>query len=676
MHTVPHLLVDLALVLGVAGLTSLLCRILKLPVVLGYMLAGILVGPKTTFALITDEGSIRTLAELGVILLMFSLGLEFSLQRLWRAGPTALLMGSVQVGLALLVGYLAALGLGFTQTEAFFVGAALSISSTMVLAKTFEEERPTRTLRETVVSVLVVQDLFAILLLTGLITYARVGGLHTAALGGTLLKLGLFLVAVLVVGRLLVPRLLRWVADHARSETLLVTSVGLCFSLAVVAAQSGFSVALGAFLAGMLGAESGRTRAIEHVIHPLRDLFTAIFFVAVGMLLDPGVTLARPGTILLLTLLVIVSNAVAITASGLLAGLPLRTSFRSGLALGQMGEFGYIILGSGIAAGVVAPGLHSIAVAVGILTAFATPLLLRASLPLSAWAEGLLPSRWHASLGLYQAWAASLRGRGIRRGEGRLLLRPFLFLLLDVALLAAMVLTHSFLSERTVRWLEAWSHLGLLTVRVLTAAILGALGAAMVLAILRRGRILARDLAVLAPNPQAVGQGRQGRHLLAGGLRMALLLMVGLPLLALLQPFAPRGMLLVVSCTVFAMAVLVQLRRARRLERQVPLGSEWLLARVRAPWDEGAHRPSGTLRALRLGPRCPSLGRTLMELDLPGRADITLITLLRQNGDQVPLHPLARLMEGDLLAITGSEAALDEAEALLGEPDEPWGSQA
>jgi CPA2 family monovalent cation:H+ antiporter-2 len=202
------------------------------------------------------------------------------------------------------------------------------------------------------------------------------------------------------------------------------------------------------------------------------------------------------------------------------------------------------------------------------------------------------------------------------------------------------------------------------------AGLLGLLVALLVLAILRQGRILARNLALLTPNPGPSGLVRKGRHLLAGGLRIAMVLMVGLPLLAVVQPFAPRGWSLAVASAVFLATVLLQWIKARGLAQDTVTGVEWLLAQVRDPWSNGGHAPAvgtGTLRSLRLGPHCPSLGRNLADLDLPGRAGVTVVALLRGGRTPLPLHPSPELRVGDLLALAGSDHALDEAEHLLGE---------
>ena len=227
------------------------------------------------------------------------------------------------------------------------------------------------------------------------------------------------------------------------------------------------------------------------------------------------------------------------------------------------------------------------------------------------------------------------------------------------------------LLTRWSEWLANRVDWGHFTAQGFTAALIGLGAGLLVLGMLRQVRVLARDLAVLAPSPEAVGSGRRGRHLLAGGLRMAVLLMVGLPLVAALQPFAPKGPLLGVALVVFLGTLGYQLWKARRLNREVPGVLEWILAKVSDPWaGEGASgTPAhGTLRAIRLGPRCPSLGRRLTDLDLSGRAGVSIVALLRNGQTSVALHPTPVLREGDLLALAGPEHALDEAEALLGMP--------
>lgn len=330
------------MVLGVAALTSVLFQKLKQPAVLGYLLAGMIVGPHVPVPLVADLGNVRLMGELGVILLMFTIGLEFSLSKLLQAGPQALLTGTLQVGTQLVVGFLVARPLGWPPLESAFFGASLAIASTMILAKLFDERGIRGPLKDTILGVLLVEDLHAVLLLAALTAAASLGGPSAGAVAGTLLKLAAFLAVLVGLGRLVVPRAVRWVADHARDEVLLVVAAGLCFGLAQLAVWAGFSVAMGAFVAGMLVCESGRRRKVEHLVHPLRDLFAAMFFVAVGMLVEPAVVLRDWPLVLLFTALVIVVNALSVTVGATLAGLPLALGVQAGLALGQVGEFGFI----------------------------------------------------------------------------------------------------------------------------------------------------------------------------------------------------------------------------------------------------------------------------------------------------------------------------------------------
>ncbi|HEX4845425.1 MAG TPA: cation:proton antiporter, partial [Geothrix sp.] len=449
-----RLLLDLALVLGVAALTSVLFQKLKQPAVLGYLLAGMIVGPHVPVPLVADLGNVRLMGELGVILLMFTIGLEFSLPRLLRAGPPALLTGTLQVGTQLVAGFLVARLLGWAPLESAFFAASLSIASTMILAKLFDERGIRGALKDTVLGVLLVEDLHAVLLLAALTAAASLGGPSAGAIAGTLLKLAVFLAVLVGAGRLVVPRMVRWVADHARDEVLLVVAAGLCFGLAQLAAWAGFSVAMGAFVAGMLVCESGRGRKVEHLVHPLRDLFAAMFFVAVGMLMEPAVVARDWPLVLLFTALVIVVNALSVTVGATLAGLPLALGVRAGLALGQVGEFGFILLSAGIGLGAVDPSRYALLAAICVATALTTPALLSAGEPAARLAERHLPLALKTYLGLYQSWASTLRAPALRKAPGAAVRRTFLQLLLDAILIGLVGVLAPRVMGMATAWLE------------------------------------------------------------------------------------------------------------------------------------------------------------------------------------------------------------------------------
>ena len=636
MPHVPQLILDLATTLGVAAVTSLLFRRLRQPAVLGCMLAGLIVGPHVPVPLVADVDNVNTLAELGVVLLLFSVGLEFDFRKLSRKGPSALVMGVLQLGITSWLGFLAGRALGWTVPESAFMGAALSISSTMIIAKLFEEHGTRGALRDGVLAVLVVQDLFAILLLAGLDATAAAGASATAGLLATLGRVLLFLLLLLAGGGLVVPRVLRWAADRGRDDTLLVATVGVCFSAAVLAAKAGCSMALGAFLAGMLASGSGRVRAIERLVLPLRDVFSAIFFVAVGMQLSPQALASQWQPILLLTVVVLAGNALAVALWATLAGLPLQRGLQTGLTLAQPGEFSFVLVGLGASSGLLGPRFFPVAVGVCLLSALAGPPILRHSEALAQGLELALPPRVRWYLLAYQAWSGKL-GRSTL-GKGPSPVRgPILFLVLDAVLIHGCVIG-TWLLQHRCPWFRQPGPAHLLLALALAGVVL------LAWAMYRRaGQIAALILDSPGQSPPA------GRRQLHAAMRLALLITLGAPSLAILQPFVPGRAPLLVMLLVVAGLLGLAWRQARRFPWEQAIGSEWLLHRVRAPWVQA---PEETLLSLRVGPGSPFLGRTLDELARGPFAAVSVRAMVRSG---VPLTPApqVRLREGDLLAISG-----------------------
>jgi K+:H+ antiporter len=300
MHETHRFLEALALVLGTAAVTTVLFQRLRQPVVLGCLLAGVLVGPHVAFPLFADPETIHTLSELGVILLMFALGLEFRLGKLVGLAPTAGVTALLQCSIMFWLGFVIGRAFGWTPLESATCGALLAISSTTIIAKAFDERKIGGRLRELVVGILIVEDLIAVLLMAGLTAVATGSGLSTGALALTTGRLLAFPIGIVAIGLLAVPRAMRAILGLDRAETTLVASIGICFGIAFLAQLAGYSVALGAFLAGSLVAESGSAHVIEKLVQPVKDLFAAVFFVSVGMLIDPALAaerLARGGNL-------------------------------------------------------------------------------------------------------------------------------------------------------------------------------------------------------------------------------------------------------------------------------------------------------------------------------------------------------------------------------------------
>ena len=653
MSHIPQLILDLATVLGVAAATTLLFRRLKQPAVLGCMLAGLIVGPHVPVPLVADGENVNTLAELGVVLLLFCVGLEFDFRKLLRKGPSALVMGTMQLGITSWLGFLAGRALGWSVPESAFMGAALSISSTMIIAKLFEEHGAKGPLRDGVLSVLVVQDLFAILLLAGLDAATAAGEFGSLAMARTLGKVALFLVLMLGGGGLVVPRLLRWAADRGRDETLLVATVGICFSAAVLAAMAGCSLALGAFLAGMLASGSGRVRAIERLVFPLRDMFAAIFFVAVGMKLAPHSLLSQAVPILVLTGVVLLGDTLAVTLGAILAGLPLKRGLRTGLTLAQPGEFSFVLVGLGATSGFLRPQFFPVAVGVCLLTALAGPYLFRRGESLAEALEERIPERAHWYLKAYQRWSERLGRSTFAKGPSPVK-GPLLFLLLDAVLIDACIIG-TWLLQHRVAWFQRPTASHILLLLALTTVSL------LAWTLYRRaGEISELILEVPEEAPPA------GRRQLSATLRLALLVTLGAPSMAILQPFLPGGPTLLLMLAGVGSLVTLLWLRTRKFPWEEAMGSEWLLHRVKAPWAQAPESPHAhhAMLSLRLGPQCPFLGKTLGELALEGFNGITVLAMIREGGPVAP-HPRVRLQDGDLLALSGHPEALEAIEARV-----------
>ena len=384
---------DLAIVMSVAALATVLFRQFKQPVVLGYILAGLVIGPHTPpFALIADKHAIETLAELGIIFLMFALGLEFSLRKLRKVGSTALIAASLEILLMILAGYGLGRAFGWNQMDSIFLGAILSISSTTIIIKALEGLGKTRErFASLIFGILIVEDILAIVMIALLSGFARTGQLEAEAVGMTILSLGSFLGILLVAGLIIVPRLLNYVARFKSDEMLLITVVGLCFGISIVTVKLGYSVALGAFLIGAIIAEARQIYKIETLMHPVRDLFSAVFFVSIGMLIDPALLAKYAVPILAITVVVVLGKVLSCAFGTFVAGNDLRTSLRVGMGLAQIGEFSFIIASLGLSLNVTSDFIYPIAVAVSSLTTLLTPYLIKNSDGLVEWFHRVAP---------------------------------------------------------------------------------------------------------------------------------------------------------------------------------------------------------------------------------------------------------------------------------------------
>ena len=395
---------DLALILAVAGVTTLLFKWLKQPVVLGYIVAGFLCSGNFLLQGVSNMGNVDIWAEIGIIFLLFSLGLEFSFKKLMNVGGPALMTALVVIVGMMCSGFMAGRALGWTSTDSIFLGGMLSMSSTTIIIKAFDDlGLRSQKFTSLVFGVLVVEDLFAVVLMVMLSTLFVQRAVEHVVIAEQLFKLIFFLILWFVVGIYLIPTFLKKIRKFLNQETLLVISLGLCLIMVVLATYAGFSSALGAFIMGSILAGTVQAESIEKVIAPVKDLFGAVFFVSVGMLVEPAMLVQYIVPIVFLTVVVIVGQIFYGTLGFLVSGQNLKIALQSSFSLAQIGEFAFIIASLGLSMGVTSSFLYPVAVAVSVVTTFTTPFIIRLSDPAYHRINRLIPKRMKALLARYSA---------------------------------------------------------------------------------------------------------------------------------------------------------------------------------------------------------------------------------------------------------------------------------
>lgn len=394
MEHLPALISDLALILIAAGVVGIVFKRLRQPLVLGYIVAGFLAGPHMPYMpSVEDPGSISTWSEIGVIFLMFTLGLEFSFKKIIKMGLSPVIAACTIMFCMISVGSGVGQLFGWSSMDSLFLGGMLAMSSTTIIYKAFDDLglRQQKFAGE-VLSVLILEDILGILLMVILSAMAVSRKFEGAELGASLLKLAFCLILWFTVGVYVVPTLLRKAGKWINRETMLVVALGMCFLMVVIAAHAGYSAAFGAFMMGSILAETVEAENIERVVSPVKDLFGAIFFVSVGMLVDPGVLREYWLPVCAITAAILLGQVFLGTGSFLLSGQPLRTAMRCGFSMAQIGEFAFIIASLGVGLGVTSDFLYPVVVAVSIITTFLTPYMIRAAVPAHALAERLMPA--------------------------------------------------------------------------------------------------------------------------------------------------------------------------------------------------------------------------------------------------------------------------------------------
>lgn len=663
MSQIPSLISDLAVILISAGLVTLLFKWLKQPVVLGYIVAGILAGPAiTAIPTVTDTKSIHIWADIGVIFLLFALGLDFSFKKLMKVGGTAI-TGAVTVVIGMMsVGYITGLSLGWGHMNSLFLGGMLSMSSTTIIFKAFDDMGlRNQRFAGVVFGILVVEDLFAVLLMVLLSTLAISKHVEGMELLDSVVKLGVFLLFSFVVGIYLIPSCLKKARTLLNDETLLIVTIGLCLGMVMVATKAGFSAALGAFVMGSILAETIEAEHIEHLIKPVKDLFGAIFFVSVGMLIDPLLLWEYKIPILILTAVVMVGQICFAGFGVLLSGQPVKIAIQSGFSLAQIGEFAFIIAALGVSLNVTDNFLYPIVVAVSVITTFFTPYMIRMAEPAYKITCRLIPTPWMRFLERYSSGSNTIRQKSAWNKLLKALVRI-------VGTYTAVTLVLIFI------WLKFAAPF---IIRELPGV---------------RGEIIALVLilAMIAPMLRAImmkknhsdefqqlwNDSKYNRGPLVSLIVLRIILCIGLVMMPVAQLLNMAiGIMLAVTAAVIAIIIF-----SKRLKRQSILMERRFFRNLAArEADQERKAPINQRFANHLLERdlhladfevkqnSPSMGKTLKELNFRQKCNINIVTILRGGrrinipGGDERLYPM------DKLVVVGADDDLEHFRRYLEE---------
>lgn len=672
MHHVSFLQ-DLAIVMCVAAVATILFRQLKQPVVLGYLLAGMIIGPSTPpFQLIESEVTIETLAELGIVFLMFALGLEFSLRKLQKVGATAFIAASLEILLMILVGYELGQAFGWTQKDSIFLGAILSISSTTIIIKALEGLGKTKErFASLIFGILIVEDILAIVMLALLSGYGQTGELEAGDVGMTILGLGSFLAILLIVGLIVVPRLLNYVSKFKSDEMLLITVLGLCFAVSLVTVKLGYSVALGAFLIGAIIAESRQIARIESLMLPVRDMFSAVFFVSVGLLIDPNLIIKYIGPILIISAVVIVGKVFTCALGTFVAGNDMRTSLKVGMGLAQIGEFSFIIAGLAIASGA-SDFISPIAVAVSAITTLATPYLISSSDSVVAWFDRVAPKPITRGLDAYSQWVGAFGRQNADNLERKIVTKLAMQIGLNLFVVTGIFIAAIFI-HRTVQpmWPDFYGGENGLKAAVWATAVL--ISFPLLVAIWRKMEVGAMMISEVSVNSEKAGRKAPAlRAIISTVITVVGTGVLLLILLALSSTLLPSWNVLLLVGLIVAVSGFLLYRSSVKLYARAQSALRDTFDQPADPHphahpEDRALPPilrEAQLETVEAGTKV--VGKMISELQLRRETGASIVGIDRHGESIVNPRPSEELAKGDRILLLGNSEQLESARKLLG----------
>lgn len=648
---IESLILDLAFILLLGAVVTVLFKWIKQPVVLGYIVAGFLASPQFTYLpSVASDANIHFWAEIGIVVLLFSLGLEFSFKKLVNSGGSAVVTALIIVVGMMGAGYVVGYAMGFSSINCLFLGGMLSMSSTTIIIKAFTDlGLRQKKFASQVLAVLIVEDLFAVVMMVILSSIAAGNSVEGIELVYSVAKLVFFLVIWFLVGTYVLPSAFKSVSRFLNSETLLIVSMGLCLGMAVFSVYCGFSLALGAFVMGSILAGTSYAERIEHVVTPVKDLFGAVFFISVGMMVNPAVIAHYWPSILLLSAVVIVGMIVFGTFGMLVTGQTLRVAIQSGFSLTQIGEFAFIIATLGMSLGVLDASLYPIIVTVSVLTTFTTPMFIKMSLPVCEFIERHLPGRlrflidrYHKNVSQEQASTAVSWFELIKKSLARTMLYA-------IVLVAITIVARQYLLGWLDRVISDWSHALTLTITL----------AAMAPFLMALVSPLARVLSALKK-----GDKQAGVKLTTAGIVMAIFSFIIALFFASATIIWLYSMTAALSVGLSAVLLIIMIFSSRVRRRMAGIETRFL-----DNLNERELSRRGTnntvvhdlhLAYMTLGSGSEFLGQRLCETKLRDRYGVNVVSLQRSSGELFPMPPAnIRLFPGDVLGVIGVDEQLE-----------------
>lgn len=672
MHNAAFLQ-DLAVVMMVAGLVTVTFRALKLPVVLGYILAGVIIGPHALPSpLVEDEQNIQTLSELGIVFLLFALGLEFNFRKIRQIGATAFIVAPLETALMFFLGFQIGRFFDWSATDSVYLGGIMMISSTTIIAKTLADlGKGKEKFAEVIFGILIAEDIIAILLIASLSGVAMTGAFEWGAVLETMGRLGVFTIMAIVLGLLIVPKLLAFVARLHSEETLLITVLGLCFGLALLAVKLKYSVALGSFIMGALIAESHDIRRIERLTGPLRNMFSAVFFVAIGLLIEPQLLLKYAFPIAVISVLLVLGKIAACSFGSFVAGYDRGTSMRVGLGLAQIGEFSFIIAALGKDLGVTSDFLYPIAVSVSTITSTLTPFLIQHADWLVKFHDRFAPRSLIHYQQDYTAWIQRVRqNRSVSAPRKMVRLMAFQ-LTINVSLIAGIFLTATLVDRWKIEWLTElpkWTG-GRKTVLWL-AAMLCSLP--VIIATLRKLDALSMLLSEMAIHSNTSPKSKVAmRAMISNTTLFAGIVGLGLLVLALSSVLLPSWEVFVVLGGLGALVAVLLRTFFIRIYSRAQVTIRETLSRDLPQVEPEAGKPmpslleSAELMTVCVAQGSPAIGRQIREMELRTKTGTTAVAIRRGAETIVSPEPEFEFQLNDCVLLIGNEQQLAGARKLF-----------